>query len=71
MAQVKHRQTEAQHMEATAHPPRAPYQAHVAISAPIISEKAHVAQGQKGFALTHQAHPILHQSLPQLKDHQE
>ena len=43
MAQVKHRQTEAQHMEATAHPPRAPYQ----------------------------AHPILHQSLPQLKDHQE
>jgi hypothetical protein len=71
MGQVKHRQTEPQHMEATAHPPRAPYQAHVPVSAMIISDKAHLPHGQKGFMVTHQSHPIRHQSLPQLQEHQE
>lgn len=65
MSHAKHRQVKPDHMEAAAHLPRAPYEAHQSIKTPALSQQAHAPLGQRRYALTHQGHPARQVGLPQ------
>jgi hypothetical protein len=71
MTEVKHQPSPAQHLEAAAHSPRGPSTQWLAESALMVSRQAHVPHGQKLYAVEHQAHPVQHQALPLLSQHQE
>ena len=65
MSNAKHRQGKADHLEAAAHLPRGPYEAHQTIKTLVLSQQAHAPLGQRLYALTPQGHPVRHTGLPQ------
>jgi hypothetical protein len=65
MSNAKHRQGKADHLEAAAHLPRGPYEAHQSIKTLVLSQQAHALLGARLYALTHLAHPVRHVGLPQ------
>lgn len=71
MSPVKHPQAKAQHLQAQAHPPCSLAQEHVASNTLLMPQQAHLPQGPKLYALSHQAHPALHLGLPQIETPQE
>ena len=71
MTEVKHQASEAQHLEAAAHPARGASAQWLTESTLVVSRQAHVPHGQKLYAVEHQAHPVQHQALPMLSQHQE
>ena len=71
MTEVKHQPSQAQHLEAAAHPARGLSTRWLTDSALLVPRQAHVPHGQKLYAVEHQAHPVQHQALPLLSQHQE
>ena len=71
MNDVKHRTGSAQHLEAAAHGERAPLRALLSHTMPMVSHQAHVPHGQKLYAVEHQAHPVQHHALAQLREPQQ
>ena len=71
MTDVKHQPSPAQHLEAQAHPPRHPSSQLIADTTLVVSRQAHLPHGQRLYTLEHQAHPVLHQAMPLLTEHQQ
>lgn len=71
MNDVKHRPSGAQHLEAAAHGLREPRMGLVSHTTPIVAHQAHVPHGQKLYAVEHQAHPVQHHALAQLREPQQ
>jgi hypothetical protein len=71
MNDVKHRTSDAQHLESAAHGPRARVTALASHTSPIVAHQAHVPHGQKLYAVEHQAHPVQHLALARLQEPQQ
>jgi len=71
MSSIQHQTSGPQHLQASAHPPRAPYDGLLPHTALLVSHQAHVPHGQKLYAVQHQAHPAQHLALPPLQESQE